>query len=73
MLYDTHMHTHHSGNSEAAVQDMITKKKSLYNNKSNKNILEKLVKKAKLLSVYHNIVENDEREAYTRNWHIAFA
>lgn len=52
---------------------MITKKKSLYNKKSNKNILEKLVKKAKLLSVYHNIVENDEQEAYTRNWHIAFA
>ena len=23
MLYDTHMHTHHSGDSEAAVQDMI--------------------------------------------------
>ena len=23
MLYDTHMHTHHSGDSDAAVQDMI--------------------------------------------------
>lgn len=54
-------------------KSMIAKKKGIYNKKLNKNILEKLVKKAKLLSVYHNIVENDEREAYTRNWHIAFA
>ena len=42
---------------------MIAKKKNIYNKKLNKNILEKLVKKAKLLSVYYNLVENDEQEA----------
>lgn len=52
---------------------MIAKKKSIYNKKLNKNILDKLVKKAKLLSAYQNLVENDEQEAYIRNWHIAFA
>jgi hypothetical protein len=52
---------------------MIAKKKSIYNKKLNKNILDKLVKKAKSLSAYQNLVENDEQEAYTRNWHIAFA
>ena len=52
---------------------VIHANRSVCYKKLNKNIVDKLVKKAKLLSVYHNLVENDEQEAYTRNWHIAFA